>query len=97
MSTHKELREAFSNGALWERFRDESELICEVSARRYPAPKVERPRVVRMSGWNYRIKDGQLQFETSSGTWYNHSQDRAELAALLDLFDHPTELVEAEE
>lgn len=102
MTTHQELREAFVAGVQWRGALWLGGSSTDEAARRYPAPKVERPRLVLLQpkNWSvphlFRIHNQIAQWQEPTGTWYDYLT-RANVAALLDLFDHPTEWVEEED
>lgn len=100
MSNYKELREAFVYGA--RAHGAGMDWAKQQAAMHYPAPKVERPRVVTLycgtfDEQEYRLFNGRLQWRKRHQVWQYDELDRDSISALLDLFDHPTELVEVDE
>lgn len=91
-------RDAFVQG---NRFQATPNAIGE-ARRRYPFPKVERPRV-RGDGYSdfeWRVVDGKLQWRRAGSGWNTHNTSfevTTERAAIWnDLFTNPTEWVDDE-
>lgn len=88
-------RAAFANGAAWgPGWHRESDL--DEAAKRYPLPKVIRPRVVCMGWSEARIVDGRVETRGlgGSGEWRANFTTVEQLRELASLIDNPTEEVE---
>jgi hypothetical protein len=80
-----------SSGRLW---TDDSRAAASL----YPIPTrtVTRPREVMIGPTLYRVRDGRIQFEASSGRWELSGYTVAGTAALAALIADPTETVTVE-
>lgn len=100
-------REAFADGIAFRYAQTldlpDHRLHCDTveARRRYPLPKVTRPRVVRVEGrqrdMEYRVIGNDVQFRSTKhkgADWQSSSLTPSALRELADLLANPTETVE---
>lgn len=91
-------RKAFRAGAYWGTSNRYDGYARAEAERRYPLPKVERPRLVRIGVDSYRVKDGVLQImDCCHDAWHASSYDATVVHVLADMIANPTETVSGDD